>query len=147
MKHSEAVREKTKLVKKYHALCTQLNMKEHDRHALLSAWGVKSSTELGVEQLSKVCEYLDARVNGHINQWRKRVMASIFGYYMLLGKEVDRGYVIATACRAAGEFTNFNRVPMDRLQAVYYAFVNRQNTIKKTGLMLDAELDNLAQLN
>lgn len=132
---------KKELIKLYHTLANKLGMSEDDRRAMLAGWGAESSKDLSIDQLQEVCGHMKKRLNDNHDKWRKRVMASIFGYMKMTGREVDSNYVKRIACRSAGNYESFNRIPKGKLQTVYYAFQDKQEVLKRTGELMNEDLD------
>lgn len=120
------------LLKKFHSLCFKLNMTAEDKLALLSAYGVESSVDLSNEELTELCDRLNAALNpedAKRAKMRKRVMAAIGGWLRLIGKEEGIAYIKSVACRAAGT-DNFNKIPLERLTTIYNMFLKRQRDAK-----------------
>jgi site-specific recombinase XerD len=70
-----------------------------------------------------------------LNSWRKRVIASIFGFFELTNKETTITYVKAIAVRAAGSKCNgFNDISEPKLRAIYNEFLRQQEIVKRIGL-------------
>lgn len=132
---------KRELIKLHHTLASRLGMNEDSRRAMLAGWGANSSSDLSVKDLREVCKTMKAKLNDKSDKWRKRVMASIFAYMKMTGREVDSSYVKRVACRSAGDYENFNRIPVGKLQTVYYAFKDKQKVLKRTGELMSDDLD------
>lgn len=132
---------KKELIKLHHTLASKLGMTEENRRAMLAGWGADSSSALSIDQLQDVCRVMKQRLNDKSDKWRKRVMASIFGYMKMTGREVDSNYVKSIACRSAGNYDNFNHIPVGKLQTVYYAFQDKQKVLKRTGELMSDDLD------
>jgi hypothetical protein len=132
---------KTELVKLHHTLASKLGMNEDQRRAMLAGWGAESSKDLSVDELQQVCSHMKSKVNENNDKWRKRVMASIFGYMKLTGRVIDSNYVKKIACRSAGNYQSFNHIPTGKLQTVYYAFQDKQKVLKRTGELMNDDLD------
>jgi hypothetical protein len=132
---------KKELIKLHHTLASKLGLSEDNRRAILAGWGVESSTELTVQELQKLCREMKEQLNDKSDKWRKRVIASIFGYMKMTGREVNIDYVKRIACRSAGNYDNFNRIPPGKLQTVYYAFRDKQRVLERTGELMSEDLD------
>jgi hypothetical protein len=107
-----------RLIAKYHIVCNQLQMTKEDRDALLSGYGVVSSTKLSNAQLLEIIEKLQPirQAQGDIlrqaqgdntstqkigfdsaqppstiegDLWRKKVMAAIGAWLRVTGQELD----------------------------------------------------------
>jgi len=125
-------KEKNRLVKRAHTLYGRLGMSVSDRDAFLSGYGVEHTNEMSVEQLLAACQSLERVLKPRISEedrWRKRVMAAIGGYLSGNREGFSSGgqaaVIKAVACRAAG-CTDFNRIPLGTLRAIYYEFRNKQ---------------------
>lgn len=64
-----------------------------------------------------------------LDQWRKRLIASIGGWMQLSGKEGGIEAIKAIACRAAGK-SDFNDIPKGKLVSLYNAFLQKQNDLQ-----------------
>jgi hypothetical protein len=60
---------------------------------------------------------------------RKRLIACIGGYLTATGRENSIALIKALACQAGG-YSRFNDIPLDRLNSLYNAFLNRQKDVK-----------------
>ena len=111
------------LLRKFHTLCSRLNMDADMKLALISGYGVESSKDLTNEELTQLCDRLNEMVNpedGKRDRMRKRVIASIGGWLKLIGKENEGiGYIKSVACRAA-QVENF----------IYNMFLKKQKDAK-----------------
>lgn len=127
---------KKSLLRKYHAVCRQLGITDAEKQAIKDSYGVASSRSLTVEQLTSL---IDRLLSGQVMSsqktkndiWRKRVMASVGAWLRAINKSDNADTIKAIVCRATG-YTNFNRIPISRLRAVYYEFCNKQKTIITT---------------
>jgi hypothetical protein len=73
--------------------------------------------------------------------WRKRVMGSIGAWLRSTSTEVgDEAKAIkGIACKAAGGITDFNKIPVNKLRAIYYEFLEKQKVAKRTAERLKTE--------
>lgn len=133
--------EKKVLIRKYHTLATQLKMDTDERKTVLAAYGVESSKDLNAQELDELCKLLKQQLNSDADKWRKRLMASIYGYLQLTGRAGNPEYVKAIAMRSAGDYESFNRIPVAKLQTLYYLFLDKQKVLKRTGELLSEDLD------
>jgi len=121
------------LLKKFHTLCSRLNMTADDKLALLGGYGVESSKDLSNEELTQICDYLNDIINpedAKRDKMRKRVIAAIGGWLRLIGKGNEGvAYIKSVACRAA-KVKNFNHISLDRLTTIYNMFLKRQKDAK-----------------
>ncbi len=74
-------------------------------------------------------EELVKKQNNELDKLRKRVIASIGGWFKLIGQESNIEIIKGTACRSTGH-KDFNRIPPERLRNVYNTFLNKQKDFK-----------------
>lgn len=121
------------LLRKFHTLCSRLNMDADMKLALISGYGVESSKDLTNEELTQLCDRLNEMVNpedGKRDRMRKRVIASIGGWLKLIGKDNEGiSYIKSVACRAA-QVENFNQISLERLTTIYNMFLKKQKDAK-----------------
>ena len=126
--------QKNALLRKFHTLLGRAGVNADEKEAMLFAYGVESSKELTVYELTEICGKLDLRANPAANtadQWRKRLIAAVNGYLRAMGKPGGNiAEIKAVACRAA-QTDNFNRIPLERLKSLYNAFKNREKDLIK----------------
>ena len=126
--------QKNALLRKFHTLLGRAGVNADEKEAMLFAYGVESSKELTVYELTEICGKLDLRANPAANtadQWRKRLIAAVNGYLRAMGKPGGNiAEIKAVACRAA-QTDNFNRIPVERLKSLYNAFKNREKDLIK----------------
>lgn len=124
------------LLRKFHTLCSRLNMSADDKLALLGTYGVESSKDLSNEELTQLCDRLNDIINpddARRDKMRKRVIAAIGGWLRILGKEAesrDMAYIKGIACRAA-TVENFNHISLERLTTIYNMMLKRQKDAKR----------------
>jgi len=137
------------LVKRYHTLATRLGLTAYEKRAIMESFGVDSSLDLSVQELSGLCSKLDADLNPQVptlDKLRKQVMGSIGGWLKTISQESNAQKIKAIACRATGH-DRFNDIPAERLRNVYYAFSNKQKDFKSVGRLTDEEIKVLSYLN
>ena len=66
-------------------------------------------------------------------------MRAIGAYLAEAGRPQNAAMIKAIACRAAG-YALFNRIPVSRLQNLYYAFTNKAKDTAVVNDMLDAQI-------
>lgn len=138
---------KETLIKRYHTLASRQGINDEERKAFLSAWGAESSKDLTVDQLNEVCRALARNYfEKTADKWRKRVLASIFGWFKLINVNVDSEYVKAVACRASG-YDKFNDIPKEKLISIYNTFTHKSKVFAQVGKIEGEELDNIKHLN
>lgn len=147
-------RQKSRLIRKYHTLCTKIGMTEEDRREMLSNnYGVESSKDLYVEELEHLCNVLDSDANQKeikLQEARKRVFGAVGGWLDLLygyeRSEARKAKIRAIACRQT-QYKEFNKIPIERLNNVSHTFSNKQKDLKLGELVVETELATLAYLN
>lgn len=141
--------EQKRLLKKFHTLLAKAGVDAAGKEAILSGYGVESSKELTAYELLEACNKLDKMSNpkaAEVDSWRKRVIASIFGYFNALGLQSDMNRVKGTAARAASAET-FNDIPLEQLRAVYSAFTKKAKTIKNSDVVAGEVLKEISSQN
>lgn len=130
--------QKNALLRKFHTLLGRAGVNADEKEAMLFAYGVESSKDLTVYELTEICGKLDLRANPAANTancWRKRLIAAVDGYLRAMGKPGGNiAEIKAVACRAA-QTDNFNRIPVERLKSLYNAFKNREKDLKEIDKM------------
>lgn len=129
--------QKNALLRKFHALLRKAGVNNDEKMVMLAGYGVESSKDMSVYELTELCHKLDMRTSksaAEADRWRKRVMGAIGGYLRSMGKEGNSREIIAIACRAS-RYDNFNTIPVDQLRSVYNAFKNRTKAIKAVDAM------------
>lgn len=140
---------KTLILKKFHTMCGKAGINEEQKREMIAAYGVTSSRDLTARELLDLCEAIERMVSkdaAEINKWRKRVIASIFGWRKAMGKETSMTEVKAIACRAA-DAGYFNAIPLERLRSLYYAFAKKTKDLQFVEKLTADELDISAWMN
>lgn len=140
------------LIKKFHVLLGQAGLVENDdKQNLLSQYGVTSSKDLSVHDLIDICDKLEKIVYpnyAEMDKWRKRLIASIGGWLLAMGREQTITVIKGIACRAAGdENRTFNSIPLERLRSLYYAFSKKTKDLKTVEMLTAEELSYLSSTN
>lgn len=137
------------LVKRYHTLATRLGLGKEDKAAIMESYGVESSLDLSVEELTELCAVLERDNTPKapaLDKLRKQVMASIGGWLRTLSQESDAQRIKAIACRATGH-RRFNDIPAERLQNIYHTFLNKQKDFKAVNQITAEEMEILSFMN
>ena len=116
------------LLRQFHTLCTRLGMTEEEKRALIGGYGVESSKDIDNHDLMDLCHTLELQLNKgakEADRLRKRVIASIGGWLRLTGKQHTIDTIKSIACRASG-YSDFNKIPTERLRNLYNTFLNKQ---------------------
>lgn len=116
--------------------------KEERKEFLLQLTGKQSSKDCTYMELMEVCSMLERMINPKVKEadyWRKRVLRACGKYVEALGKDKNNlNYVKAVICRSAKVKTeDFNRIPVNKLQALYNSFNYMARSFKR--VMDDAE--------
>lgn len=127
--------EKNRLIKQFHTLLTLNSVSDKHKEAILSGFGVTSSTELSELELKSVI----AKLSHDSDQWRKRVMAAIGAWLTSMQQPSNAKLIIAIACRASG-YTDFNKIPVSRLRDIYSGFVRKSSTNQNVTKIIAEEL-------
>lgn len=137
-------KETLRLIKKYHVMANQSGMDSEERKEFLKMLtGKTSSKDCSYLQIMFVCKELEKIINPKVKQadyWRKRVLSACGRYVKALGNanHNNANYVKAIICRSAKvKAEDFNRIPVNKLQALYNSFNYMARTMKK--VMDDAE--------
>jgi hypothetical protein len=143
-------KQKNALIKKFHTLLSKGRIGNDQKLDMLSAYGVESTRDLTVYELTELCIKLDKAINpapSELDTLRKRLIASIFQYRKSMGAastSIDE--VKAIACRAA-EVTNFNRISEQRLRSLYNAFNKMSRDLSNVREMTTDKIKELISLN
>lgn len=151
---------KAKLIRKYHTLCTKIGMTDDERREMLADnYGVESSKDLYVEELEHLCTVLDTEANTkecQLKEARRRVFGAVGGWLDILYGKVPKQDTIryrdriekikAIACRQT-EYKDFNKIPLERLANISFLFSKKQKDFKRGEIVLETELQTLANLN
>lgn len=132
------------ILKRFHTLCSVLGLTDAEKHAIVESYGVESSRDMDTHDLINVCGKLSAQVNektgaGELDKLRKRVMAAIGGYLKATGKESNVTVIKGIACRATG-YTDFNKIPRERLRNLVAAFNNKVKDAQSVNEITNAML-------
>lgn len=137
-------KETLRLIKKYHVMASQSGMDAEERKAFLRhITGKDSSKDCTYLELMNACKMLEKMINPKVKQtdyWRKRVLSACGRYVKTLGNanHNNAAYVKAVICRSAKVKTeDFNRIPVNKLQALYNSFNYMTRTMSK--VVEDAE--------
>lgn len=134
---------KGQLIRKLHVLRGQAGMTQDEYEALLGSYGVESSKELEEWQLEKLCAFIEKSRRGagaDKEKQRKRLLAAVcafcedtVGKWEVMDAKARIWYAKGVACRAAGMEAcdsrgrdNFNRMSLERLKSLTYAFQKRK---------------------
>jgi len=137
------------LVKRYHTLATRLGLGKEDKAAIMESYGVESSLDLSIEELTELCGQLEKDNTPKapaLDKLRKQVMASIGGWLATVHQDSDAQRIKAIACRATGH-RRFNDIPAERLRNIYHTFLNKQKDFKSVNQITAEEMEYLSYLN
>lgn len=118
-------------------------MTQDEYETLLGSYGVESSKELEEWQLEKLCAFIEKSRRGagaDKEKQRKRLLAAVcafcedtVGKWEVMDAKARIWYAKGVACRAAGMEAcdsrgrdNFNRMSLERLKSLTYAFQKRK---------------------
>jgi hypothetical protein len=116
------------LLKKFHTLCSVLNMTADEKEELISAYNVESSRDIDTHDLIDLCAKLSKQAGGkkrgEYDRLRKQCMAAIGSWLKMTGRESNATVIKAIACRAT-KHTEFNKIPLERLRNLVHLFNNK----------------------
>jgi GH18 family chitinase len=142
-------KQKNALLKKFHTLCGQQHIDNDTKHMMILAnYGVESSKDLNAFQLLELCSSLDKgqQQKDELDKKRKQLIASIGGWLRAMGMTDNIDKIKSIACRAS-ECSDFNRIPKERLNSLYYAFKKAQKDLKQVDGLTAEMLDYLSSNN
>lgn len=121
------------LLRKFHTLCSHLGITNEQKQTIVESYGVDSSADIDTHDLVDICAKLSSQLNGDkgykMDKLRKQVMASIGGYLRKAMQESSSMIIKGIACQATG-YSDFNKIPAERLRNLYNAFLNKQKDIE-----------------
>ena len=126
--------EKTRktMLRKFHTICTKMNLDESAKREMIGSYGVTSSKDLDAHQLMDLCNKLEGIQRPQLvemDKYRKRLIAAIFAWRKATGNDTNMDEVKAIACRAASA-DRFNAIPLERLRSLYNAFTNKAKDLQ-----------------
>jgi hypothetical protein len=143
-------KQKTQLIKKFHVLLGKAGLGNDEKSSLLSGYGVESSKDLTVWELTELCAKIDKMANpeaSEADKLRKRLIAAISSYRQAMGGATPSIEEIkGIACRAAC-MQQFNRIPNDRLRSLYAAFTKMRKDLENVQVMTRDRLREITSLN
>lgn len=137
------------LLRKFHAMCGTAGISEDQKRVMIAGYGVNSSRELTARDLMDICEKID-RMNRpdlvELDVWRKRLIASIFGWRKAMRYPTNINEVKAIACRA-GEVDRFNDISIEKLRSLYNAFSKKTKDMQTVNDITHEELNYIISVN
>lgn len=122
----------SKILRKFHTLCSQCGMTAEEKAVVVASYGVESSADIDTHDLIDLCnklaEQLGQKTPATMDRLRKQVFAAIGGYLKMAGYQSNADIIKSIACRSTG-YSDFNKIPAERLRNCYYAFTNKQKDI------------------
>lgn len=137
---------KKRLLRKFHGTCAKAGLSGEDKTTLLASFDVESSKDLSIGQLNYINRILEKQANPEGDRERKRVIASIGGWLRKCSIEHDIKTIKAIACRAS-DCSDFNKIPLSKLRAIYYEFRNKQRVKVGANTTKEEILNNLKLCN
>lgn len=135
---------KTILIKKFHVLLGKAGIGEMGKREMLASYGVTSTRDLSAHELLELCDKIDRMMKPDVEEldkWRKRLIASIFGWRKAMGDSTNINEVKAIACRAAGVTKGFNSISLEKLRSLYYAFTKKTKDMEFVDKLTADEID------
>lgn len=106
-----------------------------------------SAKELKLKEITALYNALNGKDStAEMDKKRKRLLAAIFGVFEKLNQKPSMDYVKGLACRAA-KVEDFNKIPSERLNSLYNAFLHAQRDLNFSQRVVDGALQNLTELN
>jgi hypothetical protein len=111
-----------------------------------------SLKKMEYSEYRQMCADMKSAIAGHgqksedANVWRKRVIAVIGAYLRNLRKRESIYEIKAIACRAT-QYDDFNLIPVQRLQNIYYAFLKKNKDFEMVGQVVYEDIELLITLN
>jgi len=105
-----------------------------------------SAAKLTESEIHAMCVVLEKNSIEEMDIKRNRLIASIFGMFKLMNKQVSIDYVKGIACRAA-KVDKFNKISATRLVSLYNAFKNAQNDLNFTAKMVEGFINEQQSYN
>lgn len=95
-----------------------------------------------VDMLREAAGQKPKRQRNDAEVWRKRCIASVFGWFALIKEYHNMDYVKGVICRAAAtsDAKRFNELTVNQLRAVYNEFVRMQRTKENTKVVVTDEM-------
>lgn len=119
-------------------MASQSGMDAEERKAfLVQMTGKDSSKDCTYLELMNACKMLEKMIKPKVKQtdyWRKRVLSACGRYIKALNNPNynNANYVKAVICRSAKvKAEDFNRIPINKLQALYNSFNYMTRTMSK----------------
>lgn len=146
---------KKALIKDLHVQKHKCGMNDDEYNCFLFEFGVESSLEMSIEQLKEAVNLLANKAKGFtpqtneekaLDMWRKRAMAAIGGYLKTANLDQSAEYIKTIACQSTG-FETFNKIPLLRLQNVYFTFLQKQKDAHKIDFITSELIVPLTTLN
>lgn len=142
-------KQKTQLIKKFHTLLGKAAIGNEEKYSMLSGYGVESTKDLTVYELTELCIKVDKIANpasADSDKLRKRLIASISSYRNAMGCVATIEEIKAIACRAASA-QNFNKISDEKLRSLYNAFNNMKKDIAKVREITEEHYARVTALN
>lgn len=142
---------KNRLIRLFHTLLREAKIDDENKMMLLNSYGVESSKDLEVWQLSKLCTFLQNQLSPEdkeLDAQRKKFIAIACSFCeAICVKNWDKftpkervDYAKAIACKAA-EVNSFNSINGDRLRRIAYMLKNRTAEMKNVEKIMVGEIN------
>ena len=120
------------LVRRFHTICTKLQLSPDEKREIIHAYGCLSSADMSSDDLVDVCYKLEMTLDpklAELDRWRKRVMKSIAVYLEIVDKKPTAELIKGIACRASSS-SDFNKITLEQLRNLYSAFTKKNKIFK-----------------
>lgn len=104
---------------------------DEDRAQLICGWTkgrTTSARELTPSEMDAIVKNFQKIDKESEDVWRKRLLASIYGFLKKMNKTANEDLVKGIACRAA-KTNDFNKIPKQRLVSLYNTFTQMQKDL------------------
>jgi len=142
-------KQKNALVKKFHTLLTKGRIGNDQKLQMLAAYGVESSKDLNVYELTELCGKLDKIINPAVaeqDKWRNWVLTQVGHYCKSMGFPSSDEYRKALVCQAA-RCKDFNSISVNRLKSLYNAFNKMRKDLQNVRELTEDKIQELTTLN
>ncbi len=112
---------------------------DEDRAQLVCGWTkgrTTSARELTPSEMDAIVKNFQQADKDSEDAWRKRLLASIYGFLKKMNKKGNEDLVKGIACRA-GKVDDFNKIPKQRLVSLYNMFNQMQKDLNFGKMMVN----------
>lgn len=148
---------KNQYIKEYHILLNQCGITPEGKEAIMASYGVESSKDMNVAQLSELCGKLHEElrkagketavkaVKSPIELARTQVKVAVGKWLAAKGEIPASGWLLpewnkitGIACRAA-QVGTFNQIPLSKLRGIVFEFNKQRKAMENTRNLLKTD--------